>query len=217
MAVGDLTAALGDEDDAVRFAAARALIRIGEDPAAPLKTLAALVAYPPLLPERRFVVEAMISAGAAGEAAAVREVARMLADPEEDLRLDAVDALPSLGGFGIRVLPSLEPLWASSDPRVRFTTALAALQLIAPGQTPDARIAPEMEAAVLDASQTFSLRDRALGALYTVAPASLRRCGRGLARQLDLDDLNARLAAAELLHRIDPETLAGKGVPPAGQ
>ncbi len=44
----------------------------------------------------------------------------------------------------------------------------------------------------------------------------MRRCGRGLARQLDRKELNVRLGAATLLHLIDPETLAGKNDPAEG-
>ena len=207
-AAEDLTTTLGDDDQNVRFAAARALLRVGEGTEAALRTLSDLLADPALVPARNLVTQAMTAAGAPGEDALLRVIGAMLADPDEGARLDAVDVLPALGSLTARI--SLEPLWASPDPRVRFTAALAAERLAAPGSTPDPRMAPALEAAVLDASHAFSLRGRALDVLYGISPATLRHCGRELARQLDLDDDDARLAAANLLHMIDPETLAGK-------
>lgn len=212
-----LTAALDDGDQTVQLTAARSLLHAGEEMGPALRTLERLVRDRALVPRQSTPVEVLVTAGAPGEAAALRAIGAMLADPDEDVRLDAVDLLPSLGPASGRVAPMLEPLWGSPDPRVRFTAALASLQLIEPGPQPDPRLAPVLEAAALDPSRSFDLRHRALAGLFDLAPAALRRCGIGLAHQLELDDADARLNAATLLHAIDPETLAGKRGPTAGR
>jgi HEAT repeat protein len=214
-AMADLTAALDDEDQGVQFAAARALLKMGAAAAPAERTLAGLLRDPTLAADRKTVVQTLVGAGATGEDAAVQTIQAMLADPNEDVRLDAADVLPALGQGMARI--SLEPLWSSPDPKVCFTTALAARLMAAPGSSPDPRVIAALEEAIADPARSYSIRERVLGILYETAPSSLRRCGRELARQLDLDNPNSRLDAANLLHMIDPETLAGKGGAASGR
>jgi hypothetical protein len=71
-----------------------------------------------------------------------------------------------------------------------------------------------LEQAVCDTSMSFELRDQALKELISVPMlVPLHRCGLELARQLELPDTGRRVAAARLLHMIDPDTLAGINVP----
>jgi hypothetical protein len=219
-ATGDLEAALDAEDQVLQLAAAKALIQVGGDATRGLGTLSKLMADPALLPRRSDVVSTMVGAGPAGEDAAVAAFGRMLSDPDEDVRLAAAEALPALGSAAGRLRPKLEALLDSPEPAVRFTAAHAILHENGPGPNPgpnaDPRLVAAIESAVLDTSRALHLREQALGTLHELSLAAVRRCGLELSRQLDAEDYDARLAAASLLHSIDPEILAGPATFRAG-
>jgi HEAT repeat protein len=249
-----LRAALKDEDLRVQSAAAQALLKMGEDLNGPaLHTLIDLASDPMPVPDRRAIVEAMLTAGEPGIDAAVKALVGLLSNEDEGLRSDAVSCVSSLGPKAKRILPALEPLLKGDNPSLRCTAALAAQQAIDPEQKPDPLLISTLERAVTDPSLSYALRENAIGALYSFTPggpvmggggggmagmavgsltpgslapgspatvlptsSALRRCGRELARQLDYKDVGVRLAAAMLLHLIDPETLAGKNEPAEG-
>jgi HEAT repeats len=232
----ELIAALKDEDSAVRLPAAQAILKIGDDSKGlALRALADLVEDPIPLPERSVSLETMIKAGNDGQAAAVASFVRWLSNVEEPIGGSEIGDATL---FELRMLwPALQPLLKSDDPRLRTMAALAAVSVsMPPGALTgiDEVVAPTtslpkpmsklpepyrlgfaiIENAVSDTSLEFDLRELALLALKSAPrPAAMHRCGLELARQLDRPDTASRLAAARLLHMIDPDTLAGINVP----
>jgi HEAT repeat protein len=217
-AADELTkAAMNDQDHAVRLAAARALMRLGgEHKALALRALAGPFADPTTLVDRRAFVTVMVSAGEAGEDQAIEGLVGLLSDPDEDIRLEAVDCLTALGSAARRIVPDLERLLASDNLGLSYTAALAIVQTIEPVPPLDPKVRSAMERAVTDTSRTRPQRRDALEKLANLAPEALRSCGLELARQLNQDDRDIRLAAATLLQMIDPEWLAGKTGPGQG-
>jgi HEAT repeat protein len=132
-----------------------------------------------------------------------------------------------------RLRQALTPLLASPDRGVRDSAALVAARVRDPAQPIDPKILALLEATVLDVSRPLDLRTDALKAIYldpgwfepgpgvvvpgfapgSPVPVALRRCGLALARQLESDDEDTRIAAAALLHMIDPDSLAGRKDP----
>jgi len=242
-AIGDLSNALNDEVQEVCIAAAGALIRVSGDDqsrAPAIRVLAGMVANPEPLPDRMALVNTLKGAGEPGEAAALKALVSLLANKDERVRLDAVRCLPGLGSMSRRIAQALQPLLKADDPGVRATAAIAIMQDLAEGQPPDHDLVAALEATLTDTSLSLELRTSALEALQAVGseaggmaatmasmmgapapgapdspgPAALRRCGLALARQLEHKDPAVRLAAANLLRMIDPETLAGKNDTP---
>jgi hypothetical protein len=121
-------------------------------------------------------------------------------------------------------------LLKATDPALRYTAALAAMEAFDLDSSPDPRVVTILAEAVCNTSLSLTDRQDALTALYSFGPegsgamsvasvvfsggsprpSALRRCGLELARQLEHDGAAVRLAAATLLHMIDPENLAGK-------
>lgn len=229
-AVG-LTAALKDDDPDVRIAAARALVRIGgdgQDPA--LRMLAEMAADPEPILNRRTLIEAMQLAGVPGQEAAAQALVSLLTNEVDEVRADALGCISILGPGAVRLLPALEPMLKATDPTLRYTAALAAMQAFDADTNPDPRVVAILSEAVSDPSLSLTERQNALtglnvfvpegpGAMGMVAvafpaglsrPSTLRRCALVLARQLEHKDADVRLAAATLLHMISPENLAGE-------
>ncbi len=230
-AADELTAALKDDDLEVRIAAARALLRVGGDFQAPaLRGLARVVADPEPIPDRKSVIEVMQFAGEPGQDAAARALASLLANKDGAVRSDAVSCVSALGAGAARILPALDVLLKADDPAVRYSAALAAMQAFDTDANPSTQIVTILEKVASDPTLSLTERQNALTAFYSAGsaefgtagivaatfpagsptPLALRRCGRELARQLEHKDANVRLAAATLLHMIDPENLAGK-------
>jgi hypothetical protein len=211
-------AARNDKDDAVKLAAATALLKLGgENKALALRTLAGLLADPTAILNRRVVIAAMVSTGEAGEDEAIKGLVALLSDPDEDIRLEAVDCLTALGSAARRIVPDLERMLTSGDLGLSYTAVLATMQMTGPDQPLDPRVRSVLERAVADTSRTLNQRREALEMLKNLAPEALRSCGLELARQLNHDDRDLRLGAATLLQMIDPEWLAGKNVPAQGR
>lgn len=236
-AAAELTAALKVEEPEVQTAAARALLRIGGDVQAPaLRVLAARVADPEPIPDREALVAAMQQAGDSGQDAVAQALASLLVNDDEAVRAQAVRCVAVLGPGGApRIVPVLEPLFNASDPARRYAAAVAAMQLYDIESNPDPRVVTILAGVIGDASCPLKQRQDALTALYSFGfegagamgivevafpagspkPAALRQCGRALAKQLEHEDPEVRLAAAKLLQMIDPESLAGTNEEPA--
>ena len=146
------------------------------------------------------------------------------------MRSDAVSCVSALGAGTARILPALDVLLKADDPAVRYSAALAAMQAFDTDANPSTQIVTILEKVASDPTLSLTERQNALTAFYSAGsaefgtagivaatfpagsptPLALRRCGRELARQLEHKDAKVRLAAATLLHMIDPENLAGK-------
>jgi hypothetical protein len=231
-----LIAALDDENSSVRLSAARALLNGDADSKTQaLRKLAALVVDTPFIRERNAALETMASAGEEGQAAGVAAFVRRLSNVDDPLESGDYNCASMLEPQPFWL--ALEPLLKSDDPRVRTAAALAAGSISWPPGGPAAIAMPSgpdtspsspapitvasfrsqfviLEQAVCDTSMSFELREQALNKLISgpmLVP--LHRCGLALAHQLELPDTARRVAAARLLHMIDPDTLAGINVP----
>jgi hypothetical protein len=235
-ATDELTAALKADDLEMRVASAYALLKIGGDARTPaLRLLAEIVGNPEPIPDRRALVDAMQNAGEPGQNMAVRSLSSLLSNEDGAVRRDAVRCVSALGPGAPRILPALEPLMKSKDPDLRLTSALAAMQTSDPDSSPNPQAVAILAESVCNSSLSLSERQEALAAIYSFGPeeagamgmvgfsvvfptgsprsSALRRSGVELARQLMHKDSAVRRAAAELLHMIDPENLAGKDEP----
>jgi hypothetical protein len=132
------------------------------------------------------------------------------------------------------LLAALETLFKSDDARQRTVAALVAVSVSLPANNSMSSMGPIaqsgsssahmptspgeyraiLEYAVSDMSLKLDQREAALQALNSMgARGPLRRCGLELARQLSKPSVSSRVAAAKLLHRIDPSILAGINIP----
>ncbi len=230
-ATPELTTALKDEDLSVQIAAGRALLGIGGEPQVQaLRALAEVVANPEPIPNRSSIIEVMQSVGEPGEDAAAQALARLLANTDSTARDDAVSCVAAFGAGITRILPALDAMLKSDDPALRYTAALAKIRAEGLNANPDPRAIMILAEAVSNTSLLPMERQSALAALYEIPPgefeaagmasvvssvrppmsAALRQCGLELARQLEHKRADIRLTAANLLHMINPEDLAGK-------
>ncbi len=231
-----LIAALNDEDSEVRLSAARALLNGDPDSKTQaLRKLAETVVDSPLIRERNAALDAMASAGEEAQAAAVVAFVRRISNVNDPLESGGYTCASMLEPQPLWL--ALGPLMKSDDPRMRTAAALAAASISWPPGGPTAIAVPGgpntspsspapnslasfrshfaiLEQAACDTSMTFELREQALQQLISGSKlVPLHRCALALVHQLELSDTGRRVAAARLLHMIDPDTLAGINLP----
>jgi HEAT repeat protein/ATP/ADP translocase len=161
-------------------------------------------------------------------APALLEIAASLADPEPDVRYQAVDALRQLARYPRGIAAYVEPLLMDDDPLVRAHAALALLQVgdhpkartmlheMVSDPKPQARVralnalgecgdlsAFDLTVAALDDGQPV-VRQAASGALVALRPQNALH---HLIRHLNDDDPFVRHALAEGLGKIGPAAL----------
>ena len=232
----ELSKALGDENMYVRVAASQVLLGIrGDARALALHALAEIVTDPASPPERVASLSMMVDEGKEGQTAAVAAFVRRLSNVEAPVGYREAQGASLLEPAVL--WPALEPLLSSDSRRRRTTAALAAVLSWMPeaddlsnmrptGASTSGRIPIQtipktlrpaialLEKAVSDTELEFDLRESALYALRSTGPRNaVHRCGIALAHQLEAWDIPMRVAAARLLHLIDPETLAGINMP----
>jgi hypothetical protein len=233
-AKNELIAALNDQDITVRLSAAGALLTAGGDSEGPaLRALADMVVDTIPGPEHVASLRMMVDAGKAGNRAAALAFALRLSDVDEPAPDQEISAASLLELE--MLLPALEPLFKSDDPRRRTAAALAVasafagepigttgrsnsspapVQIVWPLPYRFANTVTILEQAVTNTALELDLRESALTALVSIAAVRpLHRCGLALVRQLDHPDETIRLNAAKLLRRIDPSIVAGINIP----
>jgi HEAT repeat protein len=204
---GDLANATGDGERDVRFASAKALLKVnGPGDATAVKALVALAAEPDLVPDRRAVMEVVRAAGPEAQALAAEALARLVAPGTDPVVLHDVIGCLSLAGPGARAtLPALEGLMKGKDPDLRYAAgmALAEIELFT-----SRRGAAVLITIVNDSEQPIEGRTAALETLRMVGPSALAKATPGLIRQLGDPKVDVRFAAAQLLSAIIGDTPA---------
>jgi HEAT repeat protein len=210
-AAADLAAVTGDNDRDVRFAAARALLKVGgpNDPVAG-RTLVALVADPEAIADRRAILDVVLSAGEDVRGQAVAALARLVAGVDlphdkDDIHGDVVDCLVSCGPRARAALPTIERLLNAEDPVERATAGIAAATIegnasprsisILLNMIDDLAIAPESRQAALEKIREFN-------------EAELVKATPILIRQLGSKSADVRLTAMGMLASIIENTPA---------
>lgn len=134
--VADLTAAVGDDEPAVRLAAAKALANAGgpDDPAA-ARALIAIAASPDALPERLEAVRAIRTMGEAVQDRAAAALVKLLEHGEPDIVPDVIACLPEIGPRARAAVPALEALLDHAEPGLRAQAAMAIVAIESPDES----------------------------------------------------------------------------------
>ena len=202
--VADLVTATRDKEWDVRFAAARALLKVGgpDDPAAG-RTLVALVGDPEPIADRRAVLDVVMTAGAAMQDQAAAVLADLLDDADTSIDADVIDCLMPLGPRARVALPALGRLLDDEDPAHR---ALAGIAFATISGKSSPRAIPALLRILDDLSLAPEWRQSALGKIRELDEAELVKATPILIRQLASRDQDVRLAAMEMLGQIVSET-----------
>jgi HEAT repeat protein len=129
----DLAAASGDDDRAVRFAAARALLRVNGpgDPTA-ARTLIALAASSDAVPDRPEVLRVVRTMSEAVQDRAVTALADLLSQGDPDILPDVLACLPEAGPRAKAAVPVLEAMLDHADPGLRAAAGMAIVAIESP-------------------------------------------------------------------------------------
>jgi HEAT repeat protein len=134
--VADLTAAVGDDEHAVRFAAAQALAKAGgPDHPAAAAALLAIAASPEALPDRQEAVRAIGTMSEAVQDRAVAALVNLLSRGERDILPDVIACLPEVGPRAKAAVPALEALLDRGDPGLRAGAAMAIVTIESPDES----------------------------------------------------------------------------------
>jgi HEAT repeat protein len=129
----DLVAALGDDDRAVRLAAAQALLQVnGPDDPAAARALIAMAASPDAVPDRQEVLRVIRTMGDAVQDRAVAALVDLLSRADPDILPDVIASLPEAGPRAKPAVPALEALLEHAEPGLRAGAAMAILAIESP-------------------------------------------------------------------------------------
>jgi HEAT repeat protein len=199
-AAADLAAVTGDNDRDVRFAAARALLKVGgpNDPVAG-RTLVALVADPEAIADRRAILDVVLSAGEEVQDQAVAALARLLADIDLPIHGDVVDCLVACGPRARAALPTFERLLNDEDPAER---AIAGIALATIGGNANPLAILSLLKMIDDLAMAPESRQAALEKIRELNEAELVKATPILIRQLGSKSADVRLTAIGMLGSI---------------
>jgi HEAT repeat protein len=204
--IAALTAALGDADRAVRFVAARTLVRIdGSSNALAGQTLLKLVAEPDVVADRRAVLEFLSGMNSQVHDRAVSALSGLLCHDETAVVSDVIACLEADGPAARAALPALNHLLQSDDSRLRAGAAMA-IVAIEGQQSP--RALDLLLRIVGDISLEYDTRENAVAFIRGADPAALTKATPDLIRQLESSSPQIRLHAAALLTTIVGDTRA---------
>jgi HEAT repeat protein len=215
----DLGVALGDNDRAVRFAAARTLLRANRSGVTEaVKTLLGLISDPDWFADHRQALEALKDVRGEGEGLVVLWLAELLArddlpDRKNQVRHYAIDMLMYSPLDTRPALPALEALVNDTDPDLR-AHAVSAVARIAGKESPGA--VKRLIAIVTGRPFSEDRRLSALGLLSDLDPVAAKKVSSTLIRQLADPDPEARSVALTLLQQIIYETPAEMPSPSDG-
>jgi HEAT repeat protein len=201
-----LVTAIRDQKRNVRFAAARALLKVSgpDDPSAG-QTLVALVGDPEPIADRRAVLDVVMSASEAVQDQAAAVLAGLLSDVDTSSDADVIDCLVPLGPRARVALPALGRLLDDEDPAHR---ALAGIAFATIGGKSVPRAIPTLLRILDDLSLAPEWRQSALGKIRELDEAELVNATPILIRQLASKNQDVRLAAMEMLGQVVYDTPA---------
>jgi HEAT repeat protein len=128
-----LTAAAGDDDRAVRLAAARSLLKLnGPEDRAAARALVALVADPDAVPDRAEALQALRTASEAVQDQAVAALTGLLSRAEPAVLPDVIASLTQAGPRARSAVPALEALLDHAEPNLRAAAAMAIVAFESP-------------------------------------------------------------------------------------
>src|SRR5262249_30771038 len=121
-----LIAATGDEDRAVRFAAARSLLTLnGPTDSTATRTLIELLAEPEVDVDRRTVVQVFRPTGADVQKHAMSALMRLLSHDDPGVVIAVIDSIPAAGSQARLALPALQRVFDGDDPGLRTRAGFA--------------------------------------------------------------------------------------------
>jgi HEAT repeat protein len=211
----DLITATGDSEPGVRFAAARALLKVDQThDGIAVKTLVALIASPDPISDRSAVLDVVKSTSVHVQDQVVAALASRLADVDSTVLPDVIDALVAAGPRAQAALPALERLLNDEDPVRRESAGIAVATIVG-------KASPRVLAILLrmidDVALTRESRQSALGRIRELNVADLIEATPILIRQLGSKDPEVRSAALEMLSGIIIDTPAKMPAPTSGQ
>jgi len=203
----DLVAATADNNRDLRFAAARALLKVSgaNDPYARL-TLVALVADLEPIGDRRAILDVILTAGEETQNQAVAALARLIADIDIPiLRSDVVDCLLACGPRARAAMPTFERRLNDEDPAER---AMAGMAIATIESSETERVIPILLKMIDDLAIAPESRKAALDKIRELKATELVKATPILIRQLGSKSAQVRLTAMEMLGDIIGDTPA---------
>jgi HEAT repeat protein len=214
-AAADLVTATGAKDRDVRFAAARALLKVSSaNDRSAGRTLVALVADPEPIADRRAILDVVLSAGEEVQDQAVAALARLVADVDLPIHVDVVDCLVACGPRARAALPTFERLLNDEDPAERAIAGIA-VATIDGNATP--RVVPILLKMIDDIAMAPESRQAAVEKIRELNEAELVKATPILIRQLGSHSAQVRFTAINLLGSIISSTPAEMPAPIAAK
>lgn len=193
----DLIAAMRDGDRDVRFAAARALLKLpGTDQGMTLHMLITLLVDPEPIPDRSEILDILNRAGEGASNQAITALIGMLSRGDPLVLPDVIDCLRSVGPRARGALPALEALFKDENPDLRASSGIAILA-IEDQQNPRAAIV--LAKIVTDVALPRATRESAAETGRSANPAALAAACPDLISQLGSRDPVLRRTALDLL------------------
>jgi HEAT repeats len=215
-AAADLAAAAtADNERDVRFAAARALLKVSgsNDPSAG-RTLVALVSDAEPIGDRSAILDSVMSAGDQVQEQAIAALARLLADVDLSTHGDIVECLAACGPRARAALPVFERLLSDEDPAER---AAAGIAIAAIEGKESERVVPILLKMIDDVAIAAENRQAALEKIRELNEAELVKATSILIRQLASRNAEVRRTAIDMLGAIIETTPAEMPAPPGSK
>ncbi len=233
-----LEVAIGDQDRAVRLAAAKALLKFGDN-GKPLtiRTLLVLLADPEPVPDRYEALEVLKGISDEAQEQAAAALARLLSrralghvrrvapeqpegvfpspvSDESAVCPDVIDCLHSLGPRAHPALPALESLLNDDDHVLRHSAGLAVVAILGKNHPRSVAI---LVGIISDETLPRDWRTSSLLELQAMGPAALAKTTPALIRQLGDPNPTVRVTALSLLQEIVGMTPAEMPKPGEGK
>ncbi len=195
----NLSQATRDLDRTVRFAGARALLKInGPADRQAGQTLVTLVADPTPIPDRREIMDALMNTTGDSPKNGVLALATLLSKRDPFVVPDVIDCLTAVSDRASAAVPALESLWSDPHYELRVQAGMAIVAI-------DGRPSPHVDILVdiiSDATLQLGEREAAVPGLQEAGPRALTKATPELLRQLTDQNAQVRLDAAQLLGSI---------------
>jgi HEAT repeat protein len=211
----DLVAATGEEDRAVRLAAARGLLKVnGAGDRSAAQTLIALVCDPDAVPDRLAVMDVLKNTSQAVQDQAVAALVELLSHRDPLVLPDLIDCLSGSGIRARAVVSALEGLLNDEDPALRSKAAMAIVTI---ERQASPRVVDVLVRMVADPTVPQDGRESAIPFLRGANSSALTRATPDLIRQLGDGNAVVRQNALSLLSMIVDETPAEMPAPTDGR
>ncbi len=214
-AAADLVAATGDSDRDVRFAAARALLKInGANDGAAGRTLVALIGSRDPIGDRLSILQAVNSASPEVQNRAIAVLSSLLGEDDLLIHPDVVDCLVAAGPRARPALPALERLLNGKTPEERGIAAIAIARIEG---TTSPRTLPTLLRLIEDLAVPLDRRHKTLEWIRELNAPDLAKVTPILIRQLGSKDPQVRMDAMEMLGSIVGDFPAEMPAPTRGK